>query len=306
MHETFIEKKIRGAKSELIATANTIIQAYQEQNLQLTLRQLYYQFVARGFLANQQRNYKLLGEAVNDGRLCGLIDWNAIVDHTRNVHRNSHWSNPSNAVNAVAAQYQRDKWATQPRRVEIWIEKEALLGVFEGVCAANDCAYFCCRGYTGQSAMYEAAKRHEDYEHQDQQIKILHFGDHDPSGIDMTRDIQERLVLLSNHSDIEVIRVALNMDQIEEFDPPPNPAKLTDTRADKYVAKFGNESWELDALEPGVLQDLVQDHIDQHREHALWDKAVKQEQAERKLLKKTSEHWSEVEGFLKKLKGKKK
>lgn len=84
-------------------------------------------------------------------------------------------------------------------------------------------------------------------DHRERRV-ILHLGDHDPSGIDMTRDISDRLELFG--ADVEVKRIALNWDQIDEFTPPPNPAKLSDSRAGAYIAEYGDESWELDALEP--------------------------------------------------------
>lgn len=88
-------------------------------------------------------------------------------------------------------------------------------------------------------------------------IKVFYLGDHDPSGIDMTRDVADRLRLFSDFTPIEVERLALNMDQIDELNPPENPAKMTDSRAKDYVEKFGQSSWELDAVKPDALATLV-------------------------------------------------
>jgi len=157
-------------------------------------------------------------------------------------------------VDACARQFRIDKWATQPRRIEVWIEKDALVGVIEGVCTELDVPYFSCRGYTSQSEMWVGAQRlAAHWRKAKQNPLILHFGDHDPSGIDMTRDIQARLQEFSfgtaGHP-LELRRLALNMDQVELYGPPPNPAKLTDSRCEAYMEEHGNESWELDALEP--------------------------------------------------------
>jgi hypothetical protein len=121
---------------------------------------------------------------------------------------------------------------------------------------------------------------------------ILHFGDHDPSGIDMTRDILDRLQLYSE-SDVEVHRLALNFDQIESFNLPPNPAKTTDSRYASYIMLHGTESWELDALEPPVLAALVREAISYHRDEEQWEAGVLKQEAARKKLRKLAKDWSE-------------
>lgn len=103
--------------------------------------------------------------------------------------------------------------------------------------------------------MHSAAKRFEGYVYQGISPVIIHLGDHDPSGIDMTRDIIDRMDIFE--AGVGVERIALNMDQIELYNPPKNPAKLSDTRAKGYIEKFGSSSYELDALEPRVIRDLI-------------------------------------------------
>lgn len=277
MREAFIDKKFKPTSLAIIQHANDIIAEYQAAGYVLTLRQLYYQFVARDLIENSQRSYKRLGSVINDGRMAGYIDWNAIEDRTRNLERNAHWSSPAEGIEALRDQYRIDMWANQPNRVEVWIEKEALIGVIEGVCTELDVPYFACRGYVSQSEQYRAGLRARSfYNRQSQDTIILHFGDHDPSGIDMTRDNDDRLSLFAGYRGApEVVRVALNMDQIEEYDPPPNPAKVTDSRFEKYLMDYGSESWELDALEPSVIDGLIRDHVGRYRDEAKW--AVREE-----------------------------
>lgn len=119
-------------------------------------------------------------------------------------------------------------------------------------------------------------------------IVILYMGDHDPSGIDMTRDVRERLSLFSDYTPLEVHRLALNMEQIEELQPPENPAKMTDSRAKSYVEKFGTSSWELDAVKPEQLAALVRNQIVKLRSQTLWDAAVKREAALRGQIEKAA------------------
>jgi len=293
---TYISKRFRTGTLATIATANDIIEEYAAQGYDLTLRQLYYQMVARGYIENSERSYKNFGNTIDDGRLAGLIDWSRIVDRTRNLRQNSHWRNPAEIMRSAAHSFQIDKWKSQPYRVETWVEKDALIGVISTVCSRLDVPYFACRGYTSQSEMWAAAQRLMHYREMGQTPVILHLGDHDPSGIDMTRDIIDRLGLFSGG--VEVERLALNWDQIEEHNPPPNPAKLTDSRAEVYVAQYGLESWELDALDPATIASLVEDAVARFRDNDLWAEALKEEQTGLRQLKQASQRWPEVAAYL--------
>ena len=284
------------ARLSVIAKANEIIAEYRAQGFDLTLRQLYYQFVARALIANKQSEYKKLGDIINDARLAGLVDWLAIVDRTRNLKSISAWESPESIVEAVAQQYKIDLWETQPHRVEVWIEKDALVGVIEDICTELRVPYFSCRGYTSQSEMWSAAQRLIRYEGEGQKPIILHFGDHDPSGKDMSRDIADRLALFGTGA--EVRRLALNMDQIDQYNPPPNPTKLTDSRADGYIAEFGHESWELDALEPAVIADLVRNEVDAIRDDEKYDEAKEREETEKSQLEAIHQRYDDVTEFL--------
>lgn len=277
MFEAFIEKKFKAETRVVIDQANGIIDEYRAAGYTLTLRQLYYQFVARDLIPNTQRSYKRLGSIINDGRMAGYIDWDAIEDRTRNLERNAHWRSPADGIQSLRDQYRIDMWSNQPNRVEVWIEKEALIGVIEGVCTELDVPYFACRGYVSQSEQYRAGLRARSfYNRASQDTVILHFGDHDPSGIDMTRDNYDRLRTFAGYrGKPRVVRVALNMDQVHEYRPPPNPAKVTDSRFEGYRREFGDESWELDALEPSVIDALIREHVDAYRDEAKW--AVREE-----------------------------
>ncbi len=272
MKQLFVPKDFKDESLAIIKLANDIIEEYHGQGFVLTLRQLYYQFVARGWLPNTFRSYKRLGSIINDARLAGLVDWSAIEDRTRNVRSNYHYTGPRQAVQDALDTYEIDMWANQPERVEVWIEKMALTGIIADVCDEFDVPYFACIGYVSQSEQWRAYRRALYYSAEcDQVTTILHFGDHDPSGIDMTRDNQDRLdTFLGYTGEITVKRLALNWDQIEEFNPPPNPAKTRDSRFAGYVAQYGEESWELDALEPQVMTDLIRQHVKEHRDPALW------------------------------------
>lgn len=280
----------------MIKLVNQVIQEYQAQGYELTLRQAYYQLVARGYIPNNERSYKNIGNLINDGRLAGLIDWYAITDRTRNLRGNSHWDTPAEVIESAKYSYRLDKWEGQPNYVEVWVEKDALVDVVGQACRPLDVPFFSCRGYTSQSEMWAAAQRFIRRDDREQRI-IIHLGDHDPSGIDMTRDIQERLEMFG--ADVMVKRVALTMEQIDFYTPPPNPAKLTDSRCWGYIQKFGNESWELDALEPKVITDLITEQVTMYRDDTLYQQVCDQERREKRELQLLCDNYSEAVSFLK-------
>jgi hypothetical protein len=286
----------------IIKQANRILAEYAERGIIVTLRQLYYQFVARDLIPNKQSEYKRLGSVINDARLAGLIDWNYLQDRTRNLNRQSSWDDPGGVIRSAAASYHRNLWAGQEIHVEVWIEKDALIGVIELICEEWDVPYFSCRGYTSQSEMWGAGQRLLREIRAGRAVRIIHLGDHDPSGKDMSRDIEDRLKLFIGHDhddpDVEINRIALNMDQVERYNPPPNPTKVTDSRASGYIAEFGHESWELDALDPDVLVALIRDNILANLNLKLWEKQRDRQEEERKVLDLTSRNWPRVSAYV--------
>lgn len=346
VYRVYTPKKFRAEAQDIIRKARTICDDYADQGYDLTLRQIYYQFVARGWIANRQTEYKRLGSILNDARLAGELDWTSMVDRTRNLMSLPHFNDPGDFIHRMVNRFNHDLWKNQPTRVEVWVEKDALVGILASVCPNEDVAYFSCRGYTSQTEIWGAAQRVGKYMAAGQDVVILHLGDHDPSGMDMTRDIEDRMRLFLHKDEtqahiawakneieegrfryyeenaseewkaewrddyrkliaprewagFEVRRIALNWDQIEQYNPPPNPAKQTDARWQQYVAETGlTESWELDALEPNVLATLIRDEIESERDGVLWAEAVEAEEAHQALLKQVAERWDDVVAFL--------
>jgi hypothetical protein len=326
---------------DVIRQANEICADYSAQGYDLTLRQLYYQFVARGFIPNSQKSYKRLGDIINKARLAGLLDWDYITDRTRNLQALSHWATPGSIIRSAADSFALDKWSKQPVRVEVWVEKEALAGIVSQVADRHDCAWFSCRGYVSQSELWGAAQRHLNYLKGGQRVVVVHLGDHDPSGIDMTRDITDRLEMFvlqdwlnqrmpvgdsdsvyrrdirkhmidyldngdhgrelgdnAGRDPITVNRIALNMDQVEQYDPPPNPTKLTDSRAEDYIRNYGDDSWELDALDPATLDALIDSAILDELNADLFNQIADREDQHRTLLFRAASRWDDVRDFL--------
>lgn len=272
MKQAYKDIKFQSGTLNLIYFLDDLVSDYQRQGFMLSVRQLYYQLVARGKIENTERSYKRVASIINDARLAGLLDWDAIEDRGRDIVTRARWDSGGSILRAVAEQFHMDMWAGQERRVFIMVEKAALAGVMDRPAKAYDVPLLAAKGYPSVSVVRELAVEHfVPYLAEGQRILLLHLGDHDPSGLDMTRDISERLDLfLEGGGGVEVRRIALNMDQVHEYNPPPNPAKVTDSRFEGYQAAYGDESWELDALEPSVLTELVTKHIEAEINDTVW------------------------------------
>lgn len=292
----YTERNFSSSSLSIIDNANTIIDEYTSQGYQLTLRQLYYQFVSRNLIQNKQSEYKRLGSILSDARIAGLVDWDALQDMTRNLITRSCWENAEHLLRDAAAAYHTDPWRTQTSCVEVWIEKDALLGIVEPVCNKYSVPCMSCRGYISQSEMWLATQRAiAAIADGKQEYTVFHFADHDPSGIDMTEDIQRRFDLFTGYDcHISVHRKALHSYQVAANKLPPNPAKITDSRYAPYRDAYGPDSWELDALDPRTLEALVQDEILKcvdPKAWAAWERSCKREKRE---LTKLYETWDTV------------
>lgn len=295
--------KLGPAALAIVEHANEIATTYAAGGDSLTLRQLYYRFVAAGLLPNRDTEYKRLGSIINDARYAGLFDWNHITDRTRNVRGGDGGdADPRRVVEDLS--FYAALWQDQPERVEVWVEKDALVDVVGRAANPLRTPYFSCRGYTSASEVWAAARRIEGYfDDGASHVTILHLGDHDPSGIDTTRDITARLELFLGGDGydpglLEVNRIALNMPQVLAYDPPPNPAKITDSRARGYIAEHGQSSWELDALEPAVLRQLITDHIRPLIDSEAWNAQIAFQRDGQATLRAFSEHYDEIHTFL--------
>lgn len=247
-----------------IQRVNDIVEDLQSQGFRLTTRQIYYQLVAGGHVPNTIQSYKTVADTINDGKLAGEIDWEAIEDRTRSFSREQRWDSGAHILDACIRGYHQDMWVGQQYRVFVLVEKDALKGVLEPTCRRFDVPLLAARGYPSGTVLREFAESDLlPCLAEGPEPIILHLGDHDPSGIDMSRDLSKRFEMFCDYP-IEVRRIALNMNQVLEVNPPPNPAKSTDARFAGYEKEFGNESWELDALSPAYLVSLLSREIERY------------------------------------------
>lgn len=306
--------KANKLKLELI---NSIIKEYQNEGYTLTLRQLYYQLVTRDIIPNVQSEYAKLSKLLKEGRMAGVVDWDAIEDRLRQPSVPSSWDSPKSILRSALFSYARPRQKGQNNYLEVWVEKDALSGVLKRITEKYHIPIMVNRGYSSVSAMYDSYERFVEAFRQDQKIKILYLGDYDPSGIDMIRDIRDRIKEFFSSEDFKsdlfekldyeerlnvndeiqkeldftqyefdsdirdyindesekryfekwfsenfiVEPIALTIEQIKQYNPPPNPAKRTDPRAKDFIEKFGSTSWEVDALPPNVLNTILDNKI---------------------------------------------
>ena len=295
MKDAFIEKRFNRSSIVIIEQANIIIAEHQAEGYTLTLRQLYYQFVHRKLIQNIQSEYKRIGNIINDGRLAGLIDWDAIEDRMRFLRAIPSYAGPGEFVSSQVHQFAEDLWADQPEYCEVWIEKDALSGIIERPCVRYRVPFFACRGYASQSGLYEAGVRLRGVLDEGRKVTVFHLGDHDPSGLDMSRDNDERLNMFTRTlAGVQLVRLALSQEQIQAFELPPDPAKLTDSRATAYMSLYGDTSWELDALPSREIERLVVSAIEGVIDMKKFQQAKRDEDSSRSELRTVARYWTTI------------
>jgi hypothetical protein len=305
---------------------NSIVEEYQGQGYVLTLRQLYYQLVSRDVVPNTPAEYEKLSVLLKEGRMGGIVDWDAIEDRVRRPSTPASWDSPSDILLGAAAQFALPRMRGQETYLEVWVEKDALSGVLSRVTRPYHVPIMVNRGYSSASAMYEAYRRFENkvgYSNC-KKIRILYLGDFDPSGVDMVRDVESRIcefflgkaksfdkcvvdttvrnkpakksclhfphlwpTILKEKLkiDFKIVPIALTREQIDLYEPPPNPAKRTDKRFAKFKANHGDMSWEVDALRPEVLNEILTKSILEHIDVSLYEAIVAQEKEGRRQLR---------------------
>lgn len=292
MKEKFREIRLSKKNKEKLVLINNIIQDYKDDGYVMTLRQLYYQLVSRAVIPNKQSEYAKLSKLLKEGRMAGIVDWEAIEDRLR-VPYLPYWCiDPKDAINDIIQQYRLDRQRGQKNYIEVWVEKDALSGVIRRVTSEYHIKLLVNRGYGSITAIHDAYNRYKKQIDMDKEVTILYLGDHDPSGMDMIRDIRERITDMLEAKGIygkfSVEPIALTMEQIKEHNPPENPAKLSDPRSKWYVDKYGYSSWEIDALPPDTLNTLIRKKIESKIDLKLFEELKEQERLDKSQLLKVA------------------
>jgi len=279
----------------ILRHAREITEEYEADNLRLTLRQMYYQFVSRGLCPSGQIHYKRIGQTLTDARYDGRFPVGGLEDRGREYFAGDfyRWDTSCGRTQQHAiGDWLRyipsvvigmDRWAAQDTYVTVLVEKEALAGVFEPTCNDLGVGWMACKGYPSVSALdalRKAALRAKD-EGWARRAVVLYFGDHDPDGMEIPRSIERNIAKLQDVADsadggtvpFEFRRLALNMAQIRQYDPPPFEAKVSSSRYQSYADEYGEDAWELDALEPRVLRRLVDEAVREYFDESVHESA---------------------------------
>lgn len=279
------------ANKERLEVINEIVEDYQRQGFVLTLRQLYYQLVSRDIIANNVKEYAKLSTLLKEGRMAGIVDWYAIEDRLRKPDVPGSWESPKEILETAASAFRMDRMFGQPYYLEVWVEKDALSGVLKRITEKYGIPIVVNRGYSSATAMFDA---HFRFRRADQDTcYVIYIGDFDPSGQDMIRDITDRIAEFNykNKYKFGIIPIALSKDQIKQYNPPPNPAKITDPRAKDYIAEHGPTSWEVDALPPEVLNRILDETIKQLIEEDVYRAVLKKESEYKVRLEQIAEEF---------------
>lgn len=265
---------------ERVVQINKILAEYSGR---VTVRQVYYRLVSALFCPNNAREYDKVQALITTARYAGLIDWSAIEDRNREPLKPQQWGSGRDILQSAAKSFRLDRWEGQPFYVELWVEKAALAGVLEPISNDYHITLMVNRGYSSASAMKESADRIRHFSRPSTLVPhghrpvVLYVGDHDPSGEDMVRDVRDRLLEFGVSSSLDVRKLALTMPQIEQYEPPPNPAKLSDGRAAAYIAEHGDSSWEVDALPPATLDLIIRQAVTSYVDKPAMEAAITRE-----------------------------
>ena len=282
-------KKVRGMARrslDLIDAMYTAAAAAQP----ITGRGIGYKLFTSGFIpsmgrSNMQRVYRLLKEA----RERGIIPWEWIVDETRALERRPSWDDPGHFVATVSRAYRRDFWTQQPKRVEVWSEKGTVRGVLAPVLDQYGAGFRVMHGFSGATTVYDVAQDNDG-----RPLIVLYVGDFDPSGMYMSeRDLPDRLVNYGGEH-IKLVRIALRREHLDGLPSFSASDKRKDPRYKWFISRFGNACWELDALDPNVLRDIVEKAICDEIEPTAWQRCAAVDQAERELLRTVLDSWGAV------------
>ncbi|RLI61344.1 MAG: hypothetical protein DRO67_08115 [Candidatus Asgardarchaeum californiense] len=279
--------------SQVVRYVDDILSQYP---MPLTLRQIFYRLIADYNYPNKSSAYAQLSKQLVKARERGDIDETRIEDRSRSfIGGDNGFDDLDDFLQCQIDnflfspnEYSRKMWSEQPEFVIVWVEKDALSRVISVTASKYRVITAPSRGYASYSYIREAIKILPD----DKEITILHFADHDPSGLDMTRDLYNRFNDYASRR-IEVERIALSYDQIRQYNLAPNPTKSADPRHRTYVSQFGNQCWELDAVEPNELQRLVKRSIVKHINPRIWNSNLSKQEQEREKLRRI---FSEING----------
>lgn len=262
---------------------------FAEREHPVTVRQTFYHLVSIGVTPNAERSYGRLVKILIKARKAGILPFEWFIDLTRRPLELSLYEDVSAFLTKEVDYYFRDTWIGQPVYLIVWVEKQALQGVLWPVAAEYNVSLFVGRGYASWPITFQAVERFRRFS--DKDWVLLYLGDYDPSGTDISRDLESRFHRLG--VEIEFDRLALTREQVDEHKLPPMPAKKQDPRYKSFIQKHGESSVELDALPPSVLRTLLKEKIETYLDMDAFRRDLAIEKSEKQWLLENIEELKE-------------
>jgi hypothetical protein len=248
----------------------------------VTVRQVYYLLVSIQEIFNNLNEYRRVVRILKRARLAGFIPFQKVIDDTREAKKSPSWNSMEEILRAAINQFRSNWWRDQEQYVEVWLEKRALGRIFYPITNSYDVHLCTGGGYQSWSEVFQASTRFR--KHRDKKWIVLYYGDLDPSGKDMPRDIKERFHTLG--LDINMVEVALTKEDILTYNLPRNPTKKRDSRSSWYNERYGVDyAVELDALPPKILESKIKSSIEAFCDLKLLEMRSREDQEIKNLWK---------------------
>lgn len=215
--------------------------------------------------ANTDKSYRALSDLLTRARLAGLIPFEHIHDPTRPV---TQWNVHGHVgafvreqMGAFLKKYWRDLQKSQPAHIEIAVEKNTASTAIERVAARYTIPVTSGRGFCSIPPRRGIAERFE--KSGKDRLIVLIASDLDPDGEAIAQSLAESMQRDFGITKLDAIRVAVTAEQVKRFNlRPGGKAKKTSANYKKFHATHGDDVYELEALSPGDLQQVVEQAIE--------------------------------------------
>lgn len=274
-------------RTEILTAA--IVDVFEDFEGSMSTRQVSYQLVSRGDVENCKPAFDRVQRLLVAMRRDGQIPYERVVDRTRGKHQRAGWDGVTDIMSSVAEQYRRNLWAHQRTVVQVACEKQALEGIFAEQVDEYGASLWTMRGYSSESFAFEWATEIRRLNDAGSSVVIAYFGDFDPSGLDIEQDCKKKLERFG--AEFIWNREGLLWEDFDRFNLVNVPVKQKDTRAKKYLERYGNRAAELDALRPDELRTRIARAITDHIDVEAWERLRRTERVERESLKLVTNNW---------------
>ena len=273
-------KRTRRTNAEMESLLDAVKSELASTSERMTIRHLFYRLANNAkAIAKTEAAYSNLCRHLSVWRKAGEIPYSAFVDSTRWYYGTTGFSSVEEALHDCAASYRKNLWRTEGRHVEVWCEKETIASLLSAAAARYGVQVFVCRGFASLSSLWDAAESFKGYREAGHDVHLLYFGDRDPSGVLVDQTL-ERTFRDTFNVKIDLRRVAVTPEQIEQYNLPTRPTKTGTTHARGFVG----ESVEIDAMEPAELHRLVDDALSGFIDARALEAAKVAEESERSII----------------------